>query len=184
MTRKKKSHKEINTAEYGVDSRYSSKKERQNDGKALMAARLQRMNNISADQIIKAKLLQLKLNMEEYIRKPKYENYNIFTHFLSSYIDTIYSRRNNFAKDINITPIRLSQVLNNHREPKDEFMQKLMIHSEKTYKNVCSFHKKTWYQVYFQEKIYDTMANQEIWRSDIEKKVTIRNISKDFNLQE
>ena len=178
MTRKKKNNKEIEGAEYGVDSRYSSKKEKQADGKALMEARLQRMQNLSEDQIVKAKLLQLKLKMEEYIKKPIYEDYNFFTNFLASYIDTVYSKRNTFANDIDITPIRLSQVLNNHREPKEEFMLRLMIHSEKTFKNVCHFHKKTWYQVYFHEKICDTMSSQDEWRPSVEKHVKFSKLIK------
>ena len=136
MTRRK-NKKEIEGAEFGVDSRYTSKKEKEADSRSLMEARLKRMKNVSADHAVQAKLLQLKLRMEEYIEKPVYKDHNYFTEFLATYIDTIYSRRNNFAKDINITSVRLSQVLNNHREPKDEFMLKLMIHSEKTYENVC-----------------------------------------------
>ena len=134
----------IEDSEYGVDSRYKSNKERESDAAALMEARLKRMKNLSKDQIIRAKLLQLKLKMEYYLKKPVYDNRNYFSDFLESYIDTIYSKRSDFAKDIDITPVRLSQVINNHREPKDEFIMKLMIHSEKVYKNVCVFHKKTW----------------------------------------
>ena len=85
MTKMNKSFKEIEGAEYGVDSRYTSKKERQADSKALMEARLDRMKNVSSDQIIRAKLLQLKLKMEEYIQKPVYKNHNFFTEFLTSY---------------------------------------------------------------------------------------------------
>ncbi|MBL4703863.1 MAG: hypothetical protein JKY54_05040 [Flavobacteriales bacterium] len=180
MTRKKKNIQEVEGAEYGIDSRYSSNKDKQDDGKALMEARLKRMQNVSEDQIIKAKLLQLKLKMEEYIKKPVYEDYNYFTTFLTSYIDTVYSKRHNFARDIDITPVRLSQVLNNHREPKEEFMLRLMIHSEKTFKNVCDFRKKTWYQVYFHEKICDTMSSQDEWRPDVEKHVKISHLRQGF----
>ena len=178
MIKKKRSFKVKEGAEYGVDSRYSSKKERQADSKALMEDRLQRMKNVSTDQIIRARLLQLKIKMEEYIQEPVYKNRNFFTEFLSSYIDTVYSKRSNFAKDIDITPVRLSQVLNNHREPMDEFMLRLMIHSEKTYENVCQFQKKTWYQVYYHEKICDTMSSQEEWRPNVEKHVNIRKLIK------
>jgi len=48
---------------------------------------------------------------------------------------------------------------------------KLMIHSAKVFENVCEFHKKTWYQVYFHEKICDTMSSQEEWLPKIEKHV-------------
>ncbi len=178
MTKNKKNNKEIEGAEYGVDSRYASKKERIADSKSLMEARLKRMNNLSEDQIIKAKLLQLKFRMEEYIKKPKYEEHNYFTEFLKLYIDTIYSKRIHFAKDVNIKPVLLSQVLNNHREPKEEFILRLMIHSEKTYKNISTFHEKIWFQVYFREKICETMANQDKWRPDVEKHVNISNLIK------
>ena len=95
---------------------------------------------------------------------------------MTSYIDTIYSKRSNFANDIDITHVRLSQVLNSHREPKDEFMLRLMIHSERTYQNICQFQKKTWYQVYYHGKICDTMSSQDEWRPEVEKHVKIKNL--------
>ncbi len=166
----------MDTIEYGVDSRYKSSKEQESDATALMEARLKRMKNISKDQIIRARLMQLKLKMEEYIKSPIYDNRNYFSEFLKMYIDTIYSKRSIFAEDIDIAPVSLSQVINNHREPKQEFLLKLMIHSEKAFKNVCEFHKKTWYQVYYHEKICETMSNQEQWRPEIEKHVKLSEI--------
>lgn len=160
-------------AEWGVDSRFKSNKERESEATALMEARLKRMKNMSKDQIIRAKLLQLKLKMEEYIKQPVYDNHNYFSEFLKLYIDTIYSKRSFFARDIDVAPVSLSQVINNHREPKEEFIMKLMIHSEKVYENICEFHKKTWIQVYYHEKICDTMSNQEKWRPKVEKHVRL-----------
>ena len=165
--------KNIIDIEYGVDSRYKSDKERESDATALMEARLRRMKNLSKDQITKAKLMQLKLQMEDYVKDPVYDKHNYFSEFLKTYIDSIYSKRITFAEDIDIAPVSLSQVINNHREPNDEFIMKLMIHSEKVYKDICEFHKKTWYQVYFHEKICATMSNQEQWRPEIEKHVRI-----------
>ncbi len=159
--------------DYGIDSRYKNKKEQESDSITLMQARLERMKNVSKEQIVRAKLLQLKLKMENYLKEPVYDNGRHFTNFLEIYIDTIYSQRSKFAKDINITPVFLSQVINNHREPKEEFILKLMIHSEKVFKNVCEFHNKIWYQVYFQEKISDTMSSQAQWRPKIEKQVNL-----------
>lgn len=169
MTKNKKDTND--DAEYGVDSRFKSDMEQVSEATALMEARLMRMKNLSGKQIIRARLVQLKLKMEEYVKKPVCDHNNYFTEFLKLYIDTIYPRRSAFAKDIDITPVSLSQVINNHREPKEEFIMKLMIHSEKVYKDVCVFHKKTWYQVYFQEKICDAMSNQDQWRPKIEKHV-------------
>jgi hypothetical protein len=164
--------------EYGVDSRYRNKKEKESDALALMQSRLERMKNLPKEQTIKAKLLQLKLKMEDYLKEPVYDKKNQFTSFLDVYIDAIYSQRSTFAKDINVTPVFLSQIINNHREPKEEFILKLMIHSEKVYKNVCDFQKKTWYQVYYQEKIAETMASQKQWRPGIEKQIRLSNLIK------
>ncbi len=173
MTEDKKNNIDM---EYGIDSRYKSNKEHESEATALMEARLRRMKNLSKDQIIKAKLMQLKLKMEEYIKNPVYDNYNYFSGFLKLYIDSIYPKRSTFAKDLDIAPVSLSQVINNHREPKEEFILKLMIHSEKAYKNVCEFHKKIWYQVYFHEKVCHTMSSQEQWRPEIEKHVRMSEI--------
>ena len=76
---KSKTNKDfIEDAEYGLDSRYNSKKERELEAASLMEARLMRMKNLSKDQIIRAKLIQLKLKMEEYIKQPIYDNQNHF----------------------------------------------------------------------------------------------------------
>ena len=168
----------IMDAEYGLDSRYKSDLESVSEATALMEARLRRMKMLSNDQITKAKLLQLKLKMEEFINHPVYDNHNHFSNFLKFYIDSIYSKRSIFAKDINVDPVSLSQVINNHREPKDEFILKLMIHSEKVYKDVCSFNKKIWYQIYFNNKICEIMAKQEEWQPEIEKQVRVSELTK------
>ena len=158
-------------SEYGVDSRYKTEKEREHDSISLMQGRLERMKNLPKEQILRAKLLQLKLKMENYLKEPVYDNQNHFAHFLESYVDSIYSKRSEFAKDINVTPVFLSKVINSHREPKEEFILKLMIHSEKVFEHVGEFHEKTWYQIYFHEKLCDTMSSQDKWRPRIEKQI-------------
>ena len=159
--------------EFGIDSRYKSKKEQDQDSIKLMEARLERLKKLPKEQIVRAKLLQLKLNMEDYLNKPVYDNQNHFTKFLEQYIDTIYSKRYEFADDINVNSNFLSKIINKHLEPKEEFFYKLMIHSEKAYQNVGEFHKKTWIQVYYHEKVCDTMSNQDNWRPEIEKQIKI-----------
>lgn len=157
--------------EYGVDSRYQSDEERVSESSSLMEYRSKRKKQLPKEQIIRAKLMQLKFKMEDYLKQPVYDKQNHFSEFLQYYIDTIYSKRNEFANDVDISPVKLSQILNNHREPQDEFILKLMIHSEKVFKNVCEFQEKTWYEVYFHEKICDMMSNQSDWRPKIEKHV-------------
>jgi hypothetical protein len=56
--------------EYGIDSRYKSGLESVSEATALMEARLRRLKILSNDQITKAKLLQLKLKLEEFLNHP------------------------------------------------------------------------------------------------------------------
>jgi len=174
MNRKKSTTRETEGAEFGLDSRYVSKKERLSEGKALMEARLKRMKHVSEEQILKARLMQLKLQIEDYLGNPVTEDRNYFTDFLSKYIDTLYSRRSNFARDIGISPVSLSQVLNKHREPKVEFMQRLMLHSDQVYKHIGPFPMETWFRLYYAEKINEIMSRQDQWGPAEEKHVEIR----------
>ncbi|KAB8153715.1 hypothetical protein EZY14_010850 [Kordia sp. TARA_039_SRF] len=160
-------------SEFGVDSRYASHKEYQSEATALMEARLQRMKGLSNSQIVHAKLLQLKLQMQEFIKQPVNEAKPYFSMFLQQYIDALYSKRAVFAKDIGITPVQLSQVINNHRAPQDDFILKLMIHSERMYKEVSPFPEALWYQVYFHGKLCNMLATQQQWQSKLAKEVYV-----------
>lgn len=173
MTMNKKQNIINVDSEYRVDSRYKTVKERELDAIALMQDRLERMKGLPREQILRAKLLQLKLKMENYLKDLVYDKQNHFALFLETYVDAIYSKRNEFAKDINVTPVYLSKVINSHREPKEEFIFKLMVHSERIFKNVGEFQTQTWYQIYFHEKLSDTMSSQDKWRPEIEKQVKV-----------
>jgi hypothetical protein len=164
-------------SEFGVDSRYKTRDDRKQDSIDLMQARLDGLKDLSKEQIFQTKLLQLKLQMENYIKEPVYDQKNHFSEFVERYIDTIYSRRIDFANDINVTANFLSKIINNHSEPKEEFILKLMIHSEKVFEKVGGFHKKTWYQIYFHEKLCDTMSSQDIWRPNIERQVRLTKLN-------
>jgi hypothetical protein len=50
---------------------------------------------------------------------------------------------------------------------------KLMVHSEKVFENIAEFPEQTWYQIYFYEKLCDTMSSQDEWRPGIEKQVKV-----------
>ncbi|MCH8495444.1 MAG: hypothetical protein LAT57_07405 [Balneolales bacterium] len=52
---------ELENAEYGVDSRYTSTKEKKADTLALLKARLERMTKVTDEHITRAKLMQLRL---------------------------------------------------------------------------------------------------------------------------
>ncbi|UIR57102.1 hypothetical protein LZQ00_04635 [Sphingobacterium sp. SRCM116780] len=172
----RRKEKMIEIANEVVDSRYSSAKEQLHDAQLLIELRKQHLSKLSQVDIFRAKLMQLKLQMEEFLKSSEYDNEPHFTTFLETYIDALYNKKSEFAKDIEVTPVSLSQVLNSHREPKAEFMLKLMIHSERAFKLIGSFPEKIWYQVYFQEKMNKTMINQEKLRPEVEKKIKFESL--------
>lgn len=174
MTMINKKNRMSDDSDFGIDSRYKTKKEKEKDSVALMQARLERMKNLTVEQILNAKLLQLKLKMDEYLKNPAYDNQNYFAQFLKFYVDIMYPKRSDFAKDINITPNFLSKIINSHRDPNEEFILKLMIHSEKAFKNVGAFQEKIWYLVYYHEKLNATLSSQNKWRPELEKQVKLK----------
>lgn len=61
-----------------VDSRYSSAKEQRDEAKLLMEARKQRMSKLAQADNFKAKLMQLKLQMEEFMLKLMVHSERVF----------------------------------------------------------------------------------------------------------
>lgn len=164
--------------EYGVDSRYSSQEERDAEAMVLMEARLERMKNLSTEQIKRAKLMQLKFKMEEFIEQTGLNRGESFNYFLKTYISVLYPKQSLFAEDIGVTSAHLSQIINNHRQPREDFLKRLMLHSEKAYAEVCDFSKRIWYQVYQHERLCDTMSRQSEWRAKFEKQIKYKKLSK------
>lgn len=174
MTMRSKKDDNQSDPEFGLDSRYSSKEEEKKEAVALMHARLERMKNVPETEILKAKLMQLKFKIENYLSSTVFENEHNFTGFLENYIDILYPKKTDFAADMNITANYLSKVINRHREPNDMFIMRLMIHSEKVYKQVCSFKKECWYQIYFKDKLSETMTKEDKWAPELEKEIKIK----------
>jgi hypothetical protein len=93
-------------------------------------------------------------------------------------VDTLYDKRTEFASDLSIKPMMLSQVLNNHRYPKDTFIYRLIIHSVGSYKNLCDFDRELWPRVYYQDKVYKFISSQDTLRESEEKYVRNKNWDK------
>lgn len=162
--------------DYGVDSRYQSQKEERAASISLMEDRLERMRNLTDAQIIKAKLMQLKLQMEKFLDLPAAGSDSHFTDFLGIYIDILYSKRLEFAESINVSPTFLSQVINRHREPNRDFMLKLMVHSKEAFAEVSKFSEEIWYLVYFKQVVNNALATEDEWRPSIEKQVKFKRV--------
>ena len=53
--------------------------------------------------------------MEDFLSSNSTSTKSQFPAFLEFYVDTIYPKRKLFAQDIDVNPISLSQVINNHK---------------------------------------------------------------------
>lgn len=117
-----RSKKEKTDPEFGLDSRYNSKEEAKKESLALLQARLERMKSVSEADIIKAKLMQLKFKMEDYLKNTDLKSGQSFNLFLETYIDILYPKRIDFAADLNITANYLSKIINKHSAANDLFI--------------------------------------------------------------
>jgi hypothetical protein len=157
-------------SEFGIDSRYKTNIEQKQDAISLLESRLAKLKNLSLEQIIEAKLVQLKLQMEKILDNGLTQTEQHFIPFLTKYIDILYTQRNKFSEEIKIPSNLLSKILNEHREANDDFIQKVMLHSEKKFKNINAFNSIIWYRLFYNDKINAVISEQKKWRKVIEKK--------------
>ena len=158
---KKKKDEDLEEFKYLIDSRNFSEEERKADLEIMMKAREARFRKRTKTEILQAQLLQLKYLMKDYIEDNGPVTEPRFSEFLKTYVDALYSKRIEFAADLSIEPIVLSHILNNHRNPKDSFMSRLIIHSEGSYRDLGGFDRELWPRVYFKDKMYKFIASQE-----------------------
>lgn len=168
---RKRRNKDLEDFKYLIDSRNLTNKEKRAERDAILKAREARFRERSDNEIKTAKLMQLKYQMEKYLNKPKCSLGPFFPKFLINYIDTLYDKRKKFASDISVTPVSLSHILNEHREPKDVFLHRLILHSQVSFKDRCEFDKELWPKVYYQDKVCRIMASSEKWEISEEKYV-------------
>lgn len=101
-------------------------------------------------------LLQLKFQIEDYLKNPDYDTKLSFGYFLKSYLRSLSKKNKDFASDIDISESELSQILNKHRDPSDKIMIRLEIHSNQTIPAI------TWYKLLEKEKEYELVNNNTI----------------------
>ncbi|MCK5068400.1 MAG: hypothetical protein KAR16_13220 [Bacteroidales bacterium] len=173
---KKKYDEEMEEWKDLIDSRVLTDEERDRDRLIMLKIRKAKAREMPGELIQSMKLLQLKLQMESYINDPISITEPRFAEFLTTYVDTLYKKRKNFAADLSIDPMMLSQVLNNHRDPQDTFMYRLIIHSEASYKDLTVFNRELWPRVYYQDKVNRFITAENHVRETEEKYVTKRTL--------
>lgn len=107
-------------------------------------------------QSLLASLLQLKYQIEDYLKSPDYDVERSFGFFLKSYLKTLDKKHKDFASDISITETELSQILNKHRKPSEKVIIRLEIHSSKVIPAI------TWFRLLEKEREYEIMTDNDL----------------------
>ncbi len=175
-----KSKKEIDLEEfkYLIDSRGLSEQEEEENRIALLKAREKGYRERTPEVNRDLRLMQIYFQMRSYLDKPDESTESRFTEFLKMYSNALYEKHKDFASDLGIKPITLSQVLNRHREPQEIFLRKLVQHSEKVFKEIGYLKKNMWPRIYYQDKLNHFVSLQEEVMEDQAAYVCIKRIGK------
>lgn len=105
-------------------------------------------------------LLQLKFEMEDYVKENEYKQGFDFSYFLIEYINRLEIKKKAFAEEMDVDPTELSQIINKHRSPNEKFFIKLEIHSNKNFPAVI------WSQLIEKEKNFYLQNNTGLRASE------------------
>lgn len=108
------------------------------------------------NQKIYSKLLQLKFQLEDYAYTNHYKKALNFGYFLNEYVTRQDKKDRQFANEVDVTSSVLSQYINNHRKPKDEFVIRLELHSNGMIPAI------SWLKIIQKDKEHEIMNNQEL----------------------
>lgn len=163
MKTKNTDKKIYSAAEEAAAMVYPSSKKQQSEAlQAFKEVRAQLSLLQSDESSRKNRLLQLKFMIEDYLASNELSKELFFGFFLKEYI-TRQSRKNNeFARDIDVNPTELSQVIRRHRKPTDKLIYRLEIHSNR------NFPATVWFGLLNKERDCDLYYDRSI--IDKEKK--------------
>ena len=119
-----------------------------------------------------ARILQLRFQLEDYLKSESYQPTRTFGHFLKEYQQLGGKKRKEFAYEINIHETLLSQLISDRREPGEQIFIRLELHSNNT------IPASYWFRLVEKKKAYQLQHDSKIRQR--EKK----NVKKSLALQE
>lgn len=141
---------------YPADSSLINEKEERD----FWELRRKRFLEKSPEQKLFSNILQLKFQMEDYLNRNYYDSNTNFGYFLRNYIESLGKKNKEFAEEIDIKPAELSQLINNHRNPNNEILVRLEIHSNN---NIPAL---IWYKLLEKDKEHYLMSDKEIRKEE------------------
>lgn len=132
-----------------------SGKEKEEEGDFWKNRRNQ-FENRTHGQKMYSRLLQLKFQLEDYIDSSQYVEALSFGFFLNEYVSRQDKKDKDFAVEVDVKPAVLSQYINNHRKPTDEFIIRLELHSNGMIPAI------SWFKVVQKDKEHEIITNQKL----------------------
>jgi len=111
-------------------------------------------------QMLYARVLQLRFQMEDYGRSNRLDESLSFAYFLKQYIKLKYTVNKDFAEDIQLDKTELSSILNKHRLPSEKTLIRLELHSG----NLLP--ATSWYRLLEKEKVRRLQSNTVLRKSE------------------
>jgi len=131
-------------------------KQRQEADKHLAAHREKRRAEMTEAEKLNIKLIQLKFQLEDYVKQEEYNPQFSFGYFLEQYLLLTNRKKKEFAHDIQIHETQLSQILKNRREPNESIMIRLELHSNNIIPAI------DWFKLLEKEKGHQLKTNRSL----------------------
>lgn len=129
-------------------------KQQDEASKQLAEHRENRRATMTEAEKLQFKLLQLKFQLEDYIKSEQYNPHFTFGYFLEQYLQLTNRKKKEFAMDIQIHETQLSQMLKNRRDPNDSIMVRLELHSNNVIPAI------DWFKLLEKEKGHQLKTNR------------------------
>lgn len=128
--------------------------------KSLKEVRKKTQSELSDQARLTLKLMQLKFQIEDYLKIDIFNPKFTFSYFLKEYVDVLNKKRKTFAQEISIDETELSQLINKHRQPNDSIIIRLELHSNNSIPAV------SWFKLLEMEKAHSINTNTALRKKE------------------
>jgi plasmid maintenance system antidote protein VapI len=140
-------------------------KKQQADARVQLAeARKKSQAEMSVDDRLNLKLMQLKFQIEAYLKNEPYDNIRTFGYFLKEYLHILGVQNNEFAHEVDIHDTEVTNLIKDRRQPNERLMIRLELHSDKMFPAVL------WHRLVEKRNEYLIQSNHQL-RKDERKHV-------------
>jgi plasmid maintenance system antidote protein VapI len=156
-TKKRKSRRIVDES---FDSSWLTPEERE-EGARLTGEYIKKLKaGWTEEEHLKSRMLSLKYLIKNYLNSNQYDSEKGFAFFLKEYIQRQNKKNSEFAKEISISAVELSQLVNSHRDPNLKIIVRLAAHSNQNFPAIM------WFNLYSKDKTVELLENKKLQQSE------------------